>query len=351
MNVSNSIEERGQLRERVRRYFTMELFDAILFSLMGSVVAGALFSLSTVPIICIVFSYLILLLFWVHRRRQKKLQTASRRLSKYDLTKTSLQKTAKLLRNRLLIINKRNIKLTQLIQSKPQDIDEHISLLKSDDFNDRKAWERLIHTVLDILCEQFSRDTFGRDVLVRTNVDKSEEWPQGFFKGTYYELISKQGSEYLKRIAYVYPQGMKPRDESKERKLTPKKAGVAYWVAKEGEMRILEDIRNEKERKEKGWVDYYDRQHERYRSMIVAPVVQDLGVDGQLVMGVITIDTDMPKYFRDTTPYKAFLSDLTAPYISLIAFVCEEYQNIDAFLKGLEGIGQPPAQASNPKKN
>ena len=342
MNVSNSIEERVQLKERVRSYFKMELFDAVLFSLMGSVVAGALFFLSIVPIICIVFSYLILLLFWVHRRRQRKLETASRRLSKYDLTKTSLQKTAKLLRNRLRIINNRNVKLTQLIQSKPQDVGELVSLLKSDDFNDRKAWERLVHTVLDILCEQFSRDTFGRDVVVRTSVDKNEEWPHGFFKGTYYERISKQGSEYLKRIAYVYPQGMKPRDESKERKLTPQEAGVAYWVVKEGEMRILEDIRHQKERKDKGWVDFYDRQHERYRSMIVAPVVQDLGVDGQLVVGVITIDTDIPIYFRNTNPYKAFLSDLTAPYISLIAFVCEEYQNMDTFREGLEGIGQPP---------
>ncbi|GAG83684.1 unnamed protein product, partial [marine sediment metagenome] len=280
-----------------------------------------------------------LLLFWVHRRRRKKLETATRRLTKYDLAKTSLQKTAKLLYARLRLINNRISILASASQSKPQDINELVRLLKLGDLNDRKTWVTFVHTILGILCEQFSRDSFGRDLIVTTSVNKNEEWPHGFFKATYYERISKQDSEYLERIAYVYPQGMKPRDESMERKLTPQEAGVAYWVVKEGEMRILEDIRNQKKRRDKGWVDFYDRQHERYRSMMVIPVVQDLGINGQgeFVVGVVTIDTDIPKYFRDTNPFKAFLSDLTACYMALIALFRGEYQSTDAFRRVFEG--------------
>ena len=270
-------------------------------------------------------TYLILILFIVDRRRRKTLETQINRRSRYDLTRTSLQKIAKLLKLRLGTFHSQRRSIDEIIKKEDDPKTKTMyEVLCSEDFDEKRIRKKTIHTILDMICKQFSRDTFGKIIYGSNQTTEDEEWPHDFFKATYYErIIGSNGREYLERIAHVYPIGMTPREESRQRQLTPENAGVAYFVVQNGETRIIENVKDKKEREAKGWVNYYDRQYERYSSVLVMPVVHDLGVAGTRTVGVLTIDTGRVRYFRDVPEFKAFLSDILAPYLNFLALAWE----------------------------
>lgn len=315
--------EKGTVR--LKRYLSIDFWTAIGNGFLGSLVATVAI-LTSVPIaICVSAIYLILIIFLVDRKRRKTLEALISRRARYDLTRTSLQKIARILKTRLGASYAQREYVEKMTASMGTPNTKSMNeILCGEDFDENRTRKKTIYTILDMICEQFSRDTFGKIIPESDPSVEEDIWPHDFFKATYYErLLGSDRKEYLVRVQHVYPIGMTPRDESKRRLLTPEQSGTAYFVIQNGEMRIIENVRDEKQRKEKGWINYYEGQHERYSSILLMPVVHDLGVTGSRTIGVVTIDTGRPRYFRDTPEFKAFLSDLLSPYLNFLALAWE----------------------------
>jgi len=330
--------------KRFTAHFSHEFWNLLFSGLLGSVVAGYAFTFRDASAAAVLVAYIFVLLFYVSRRRRRRLESLLTKRANYDLARTTLQKTSALLKSRL----KSRYAQRELFLGTPQtgavDAFSYLSTASSkEEYDEGRNRRKLVYTTLSMICEQFSRDTFGQELL-KSQQDEADTWSQDFFKATYYDKVEDAGRTYLVRIEYVYPPMLTPRDESQRRPLTPEDAGVMYYVVQSGEMRTLEDIRNEKERAEKGWVDFYNMQHERYRSMAVVPVRWDLGVGGRKTIGIMTIDTGRPRYFRDDTAYKAFLSDLLSPYTALLALAWEDEQIYNAARGLAETLSHRPSK-------
>jgi hypothetical protein len=330
--------------KRFTAHFSHEFWNLLFSGLLGSVVAGYFFTFRDASTGAVLVAYIFVLLFYVSRRRRRRLESLLSKRANYDLARTTLQKTSAVLKSRLKSCYAQRELFLKAPRTGAIDAFSHLSTESSkEEFDEGRNRRKLIYTTLSMICEQFSRDTFGQELL-KSQEDEADRWPQDFFKATYYDKVEEEGGTYLMRVEYVYPPGLTPRDESQRRRLTPEDAGVMYYVAQSGEMRTLKDIRNEEERKEKGWVNFYNLQHERYRSMAVVPVRWDLGVGGRKTIGIMTIDTGRPGYFQDDTAYKAFLSDLLSPYTALLALAWEDEQIYNAARGLAETFSRGPSK-------
>ena len=86
-------------------------------------------------------------------------------------------------------------------------------------------------------------------------------------------------------------------------------------------MIVLENIQNEINKNEsiRRWKDLRTDQHTEYNQMICVPVMWRKSESKYVnFIGVISIDTNRSRYFKDTIDDKEFLSCLLAPFLRAI---------------------------------
>ena len=118
--------------------------------------------------------------------------------------------------------------------------------------------------------------------------------PEIMFRATYMEV--RKGEEtglFLEYIAWCTPDGHAPR--SKSENVTYKRGD---GVAGEAWKRMRPVIEDEfKQGADQNWVDNYPDQGTKYKSMICVPVLRsDLQANVE-VLGVVTVDTNIKRYF------------------------------------------------------
>ena len=89
------------------------------------------------------------------------------------------------------------------------------------------------------------------------------------------------------------------------------------------------------------WKDNYPGQAKKYKSMISVPVRRGCGLDADTIIGVITVDTQIPAYFgeKDDHDKEDEASAMMMPYGTYIAFVCALEKGL-ASIKGDTRSGQ-----------
>ena len=181
----------------------------------------------------------------------------------------------------------------------------------------------------DLLKKSLLREVFRNIRLVfegDTRGIDTTSWPHHFFKIALFEPEPSSSPLRLRRTFYDYPEGVEPHDETEviDIKLHQRSGAVLAFL--EQCIVIIEDIKveNAKPPSVKRWVNLREHQAEEYESMICAALVSGTrGQPDRKCLGVLVIDTDHKRYFREDRPFRAFLGDLINPFRTILTFVLE----------------------------
>ncbi len=183
-----------------------------------------------------------------------------------------------------------------------------ISIRSRNESHDRvKARKNLIDGVLQSICEMFENDQTGaqHDSLATT-----------YFKVTLFEYDKTIGqSGGVKRCYYFYPAFLQPQTPSIDFQQKPH-AGATQCF-NERKIIVFENIDESMRNGE--WEEVRINQFKDYQggSMICIPLWNEQNRESAL-RGVVTLDTNRPRYFRNTNAAKEFISEILDPYIELI---------------------------------
>ena len=119
----------------------------------------------------------------------------------------------------------------------------------------------------------------------------------------------------------------------------PRTAAVLCW--KNEQMVVIEDIPSEVERDPNTvrWEDLRPNQHRDYKSMVCTPMTKGVPqTPSREVIGVLVIDTNRERYFKEERDYEAFLSTVLAPYRNLIVLFYEIERQQKLFVEALKKL-------------
>lgn len=173
----------------------------------------------------------------------------------------------------------------------------------------------LVH-VCQELRSVFEGDTRGVD---RTT------WPHNFFKIAIYEVSPRPDqAKELRRIYADYPGGLQPSGKTEVFDLQNDARAAAVLAFREQGIIVLEDIRteNQKPPEVKRWINKRENQADEYASMVCAAIVSGRrGEPGRQCLGVLVIDTNRERYFREERSFEAFLGSLLSPFRTILSFI------------------------------
>lgn len=136
------------------------------------------------------------------------------------------------------------------------------------------------------------------------------------FRATYMEVTGAKGGEELVYFGWCTPDGRAPRSQSEGK--TYKRADGCAGLAWQRKRPVVEDKFEGPE-----WKDNYPDQRKQYASMACVPVVQGDTAGNDEVIGVITVDTNVPGYFGDKNNRsdEDVAGEKIGPYAEYIAFI------------------------------
>jgi hypothetical protein len=170
-----------------------------------------------------------------------------------------------------------------------------------------------------------------RDMRAVFEGDSSEidttKYPSSFFKVALYEPEPDPGSAtLLRRTFWHYPEGIEPSPLTETFEITEHARAAVVLAFKNQNIQIIEDIQTEREKDAEStrWIDRRPGQHKDYASMVCAAIVSGrIGTSGRKCLGVLVIDTNRKRYFKEERSYQAFLGTLLNPYRTMLTFVLE----------------------------
>lgn len=157
-----------------------------------------------------------------------------------------------------------------------------------------------------------------------------------FFKATFFEArANPSGGKLLVRAGYHYPPTRAPQTAQ----IDVDSAATAARSFRTGQLIVLEDIPSEVNSPDPRFVNLRADQAREYKAMICVPVMwREVGEELRKI-GVITVDTNRSKYFRDTPEDQEFLNQVLAPFLSVIHLW---YRALLA-IEGTRATGSSPA--------
>jgi hypothetical protein len=162
--------------------------------------------------------------------------------------------------------------------------------------------------------------------------------PEAWFRATYMEVQGPPNDEKLVYIGWHTLDGSPPRSMSLG--VTYRKGEGCAGLAWERNRPVIED--DFRDRHE--WKENYPKQGTYYKSMICAPVLKGYGSDMGSVIGVITVDTHLDRYFgrKDDRAQEDKGASMIRPYGTYIAFISA----VDSAVRDLIGrLGTGARQA------
>lgn len=141
--------------------------------------------------------------------------------------------------------------------------------------------------------------------------------PDAWFRATYMEVRNVDGQERLEYIGWHTQDGNPPRSMS-EGKTFSKGTGCA-GLAWERKRPVVEDEFKDGH----NWRNNYEGQGKNYKSMICVPVMRGSRDFAAEVIGIITVDTYIDRYFgrKDDRGDEERAGVIVRPYASYIAFL------------------------------
>lgn len=152
-------------------------------------------------------------------------------------------------------------------------------------------------------------------------------WPHNYFKLALFEPDpGPDNATSLRRTFWDYPGGVEPSADTETFDFsTHRRAGVVVAFMGQGTV-VIEDIKTEnlKPPDVKRWINRRENQADDYESMVCTAIVSgEKNQPGRKCLGVLVIDTNRQRYFKEEREYKAFLGDLLSPFRTLLTFVLE----------------------------
>ena len=167
---------------------------------------------------------------------------------------------------------------------------------------------QIISEVLGDLC-----DTLRRGLTLEQMYGVKEI----MFRATYMEVGQRNAKAVLEYVAWATPDGHPPQSQTlgKVFELGDGIAGRA-WELKSPV--IVDDFATDPD-----WRDNYEGQRQRYQSMICVPTLSGAPGQRQDVLGVITIDTNVVRYFgeRDNRLDQERFGGLVRPFAEYVVFI------------------------------
>ena len=303
------------------------LFSGLTTSAGGVIIAYLFTVLPKGAAILLAIIYIVaLIIFFIERERMKasiedkeamRKEMEDKERAEYTIfLKNSRDDFTWLLSERINEIRRLNVALSNLFRQKNASSPNLLDTFQSLGYP-RDLKVRLATMALQRICGLFNRS------IQSMPIEK-----ENFFKATLFEVQEKGGKEILVRSPYFhYPRGMNPHTAEIDPDKHPRATAVLSW--KQDQIIIIEDIEEEwsKPARERRWEDLRDDHHEEYGSIVCMPIVA--GPPEPLVrktIGVITIDTNIKRYFKDNRDYQTFLGNLITPYRLFIAqlYTCQE---------------------------
>lgn len=239
-------------------------------------------------------------------------------LSEYRLTTNTLGNLTDIMRD-FLSHREESCSMLDTVNlegSSTTKIDEAIYDLKTIGFGTEKRKEMLIERTLRRICDTFESDPVQ---------DTTSAGLHTYFKATIFEPTQDEaGKGVLSRTYFAYPRGLTPvtlemREEDYVKRPDGRKpAALICWRTQT--MVVVEDVENEQTK----WVSLYEGQEKKFKSMVCYPIVRGKpGSEKSQVLGVLTIDTNRERYFKDNIFYSSFLTDILHPFSVLITYIYE----------------------------
>lgn len=162
-----------------------------------------------------------------------------------------------------------------------------------------------------------------------------------YFKSTFYEPVSETGGHVvLKRTNFYYPPAMYPSPGSEYIKEEDHPRATAILAFRQEQLEVIQDVPAEMKKEPpstRRWMELYAGQAANFKSMFSYPIIRGkprLDPDRRII-GILTIDTNRAKYFREDIEAKASLTTLLHPYAIFIALLYE-IEKQQRLLGGLE---------------
>lgn len=251
----------------------------------------------------------------------------------YDLLTASLDEVTDILKARVGMFDRINSDFESLLSEGTSDLlDAAEKFFKEPDHNEALLSRQITTQILGVICNIFERDPYGRG---------TTKYPHTFFKAAFFEPEGSAGNEMLRRTNWKYPPTIDPPGESSliDPKQHPRAGAVLCWRGEE--MVVIEDIPTEAEKDHaiSRWEDLRPNQRKDYKSMVCVPITKGIPkTPSRHVVGVLVVDTNRERYFREELEYGAFLSAILSPFRTLIALVREFEKNQALMAKLIESL-------------
>lgn len=152
-------------------------------------------------------------------------------------------------------------------------------------------------------------------------------WPHNFFKIALFEPEpNPENAQILRRTFFDYPEGIEPSPKTEIFNIREDARATVVLAFVNQNIVIIEDIKTENTKPidVKRWINKRDNQADDYESMVCVSIVS--GIKGQpdrKCLGVLVIDTNRERYFREDRSFQAFLGNLLNPFRTILTFSLE----------------------------
>ena len=202
-------------------------------------------------------------------------------------------------------------------------VTEELRKFTAENKKDDQAFQYLKNSVLHEVTQNI-RFLFEGD---SRGVERTS-YPHNYFKVAIYEASPSPSSPVkLCRSFYDYPEGMQPSSLTTEYDLeTDGRAAVVRAFKVQGTI-VIEDIKREVTKgneAEMRWINKRPDQAREYNSMVNTAIVSGRkGGPDRKCLGVLVIDTNREKYFKEDRAYEGFLGGILNPFRTILTLALE----------------------------
>ncbi len=136
-----------------------------------------------------------------------------------------------------------------------------------------------------------------------------------------FDILTEDGKKYLHRYDSDYPRGVEPSQETQKVDIEKHKRCCHVIAYNDDKIEIIEDVPSEaqKELNVARWENLRHNQVKDYKSMVCASIVRG-GKDSpsREVLGVLVVDTNRDRYFKENKNYKLYITNLLDPFRTLL---------------------------------
>lgn len=178
--------------------------------------------------------------------------------------------------------------------------------------------QRMVQSMFSNLRSVFEADARGVDTTT---------WPHNFFKTALFEpKPSPTNARTLRRTYYDYPEGIEPSPKTDTFDIVEYgRTGVVLAFLNQTIV-VIEDIKSENQKPPdvKRWMNKRENQADEYGSMVCAAIVSGRRNEpDRQCLGVLVIDTNRERYFKEERFFQAFLGNLLNPFRTALTFILE----------------------------